>query len=839
MAQLNSDPQVREALIAFQQYLSDSLAPLVAADAISVLIKQPPQLVATELRAWIAAQYRSTGAAVPISDYLFHAIKKLHVMGQFKLIPEAPLAIYLDDLAQIILDYCPDEDRELLRTNLGLLGDTETSMVSNAAYLHRQVGTENPLAIQSRGSAQSGEMLTEVAKSNRQLAMLLERMESEPEPGTTPSGPMMSGRRRAELSSQIFSLAAGSSETGEEFRRYMEQLGRFGMEAQTDQIFHTLGETLPDWVAPASADDAGAASPSYQAEPIEAMRKIISLAEDNREGAKRLRELAHTAIEHVNTGALARAVSMLELSERIIAERDLDESAVEGIRQAGLKILDLNQLRKHAENQAEYPLLRRILNFFPEYRPAGLLESLQIEQKRDRRRLLLELLEVYGSAAREAVFGNLEGYLRGTVAQGNWYFPRNLIYLLRRIPRVEEDARLEVEIDAVTRLVQPGRAVPIVREAIAYLGQRKHPRAEQALIGCIRSLEDVVLKSNIPVEETKQMISLLDRAVSALARCGTPNAPRAVVEHGLKREARLGDTMARLASLAGQDLSGDREVVDRLLKALKSELPVKVLGFVVQKSSQNLKYLIEALSTTPAPEVHLAFEEIVKKFPAADFAKLATKALDGIEIGAYKAEAPSTGFSGTLEVFGLPKLLERLAESEANGVLSIKNKRGTMLGSISLQAGHFKECQAGELRGEDALYRLFEKPAAGTFEFIGAPAPEAAAASADGGELVPLIVEGMRRYDGYLRASALIPDGASFNPTETLATPHPQEEDAKLFEDLWNRVSAGETAAEAEATILKDPFRIRRLIAHWVEQGALVVKQEPSGNGGKESGKLI
>jgi hypothetical protein len=310
-----------------------------------------------------------------------------------------------------------------------------------------------------------------------------------------------------------------------------------------------------------------------------------------------------------------------------------------------------------------------------------------------------------------------------------------------------------------------------------------------------------------------------------------------VVEHGLKREARLGDTMARLSSLAGQDLSGDKEVVDRLLKALKSELPVKVLGFVVQKSSQNLKSLIEALSTTPAPEVRLTFEEIVKKFPAHDFAKLATKALDGFSIGGWTGEAPSAvlsgTLSGTLEVFGLPKLLEGLAESRATGVLNIKDKKGAIRGSISLQSGHFKEGQVGALRGEDAVYRLFEKPVAGTFEFVGGPAPAADTGNAAGGDVVPLIVEGMRRYDGYLRATALVPDGASFKPTETVATPHPQEADGELFQDLWHKVSAGATAAEAEAAILKDPFRIRRLIAHWLEQGALELKQETSGSGAK------
>jgi hypothetical protein len=90
------NPELQEALLELSQYLSDSVPPLVVADSIQVLMKYPPQAVLPTLRTWTAAQYRGSAASsVPISDYLFHAIKKIHMMGEFRLVPREPLDAYL------------------------------------------------------------------------------------------------------------------------------------------------------------------------------------------------------------------------------------------------------------------------------------------------------------------------------------------------------------------------------------------------------------------------------------------------------------------------------------------------------------------------------------------------------------------------------------------------------------------------------------------------------------------------------------------------------------------------------------------------------------------------
>ena len=98
------DPELQEALVEFQQYLSDSLPPLVVADSVQLLAKYPPEAILPTLRAWTAAQYRSgAGSAVPISDYLFHALKKIHMMAEFKLVGREPMEAYLlPDAAKIV-----------------------------------------------------------------------------------------------------------------------------------------------------------------------------------------------------------------------------------------------------------------------------------------------------------------------------------------------------------------------------------------------------------------------------------------------------------------------------------------------------------------------------------------------------------------------------------------------------------------------------------------------------------------------------------------------------------------------------------------------------------------
>src|SRR6478752_271333 len=91
--------EVREALDELHQYLSDFVPPLVVADSFQLLLRYSPELMASNIHSWTVSQYRG-GTEIPVSDYLFHAVKKVHLMGEFKLVPQGPFETFLTELKE-------------------------------------------------------------------------------------------------------------------------------------------------------------------------------------------------------------------------------------------------------------------------------------------------------------------------------------------------------------------------------------------------------------------------------------------------------------------------------------------------------------------------------------------------------------------------------------------------------------------------------------------------------------------------------------------------------------------------------------------------------------------
>ena len=98
MAKQTVDPQVREALWDLQRYLSDEVAPMMVTDSIEVLLRCHPKVAAEEIHGWLSNQTTGPASDAPVSDCLFHAMKKLHLMAEFNLIEEELLDRYLSAL---------------------------------------------------------------------------------------------------------------------------------------------------------------------------------------------------------------------------------------------------------------------------------------------------------------------------------------------------------------------------------------------------------------------------------------------------------------------------------------------------------------------------------------------------------------------------------------------------------------------------------------------------------------------------------------------------------------------------------------------------------------------
>jgi len=804
-----SSPEVREALEELQLYLADILPPLVVADAFKVLLKCPTSLTASHIQKWTAGQFRA-GSLIKLSDYIFFAVKKVFLIGEFRLVPRGPFEPFLEELKELVLAFTPEAERDALRANLARIAESKGALTASVDALIRQ-----ERRVPQTAAAAPVVLSPEDLRGFRHFSLLLERLSRQipdagvPEPGGSP-----------DVLAAALAAAIRSSHDPQELEQNLERLREIGLETETSSIFRVLANSLPAWAPPEPPPGALVQTPP-ESGAVEAMHRIVAQSEDPAQLAMRFSEMVKTAVERFNEGALPQAVRMLDLAERIVREKSVDTAMVEAVRSKGDEALDLERLRKFSEAQRYHALLRRFLNFFTATSPKGLLNELLREMKRERRKLILQLLEVHGPPARQEALDRLQPAFGQAEGDEKWYYRRNLLYLLRRIPPVRTDAPLDEDLNAAVRHAVLRFPAPLVREAVANLGQLKHERAESALLTLLDDLEKMLLKPGDSSYDPREIRLLLDRVVAALARFGSARARRAVVEHGLKKKGELGDAVARLSELAGQDLSGDAEIVERLLAALKASSPHKVLGIVVHPNDLHAKHFIDALSTTPSAPVRQAFEGLANRFPNLETGIAAASALASLDGAARIREAPDDTRSGELELFGLPALVQNLAESGLSGSLTLKDAGGEILGDVVLSGGKMKSCEARGLKGEEAFYQLLEKPTSGSFVFgRGAGVESSKADSVSLLEVPPLCLEGMRRYDELQQATALVPDDLKLKPTDVRPEHHPDELDGMFVNRLWKLASGGATPGDCDGALTADSYRIRRQLAFWVESGA-------------------
>ena len=118
-----------------------------------------------------------------------------------------------------------------------------------------------------------------------------------------------------------------------------------------------------------------------------------------------------------------------------------------------------------------------------------------------------------------------------------------------------------------SRLSEPGLPAPLVKEALAALGQIKHEKAESALISRVEGLEQLLSKKGDAPFDEAELQPLLERAVDD---AGAPrDADRRGASSWSTRSGRRGRSATRrraLPSSPAQDLSDDPELVAFLLQ---------------------------------------------------------------------------------------------------------------------------------------------------------------------------------------------------------------------------------------------------------------------------------
>ncbi|MCK5376458.1 MAG: DUF4388 domain-containing protein [Acidobacteria bacterium] len=829
-----------EERLLLKRYLSDEIAPMIFADSGSEIFDVPNHVVAKAIHSWIGDQV-SGATDLSASELLFHAAKKIHLLGELELIPREELKQYLESLQPVLMQLCPAEQRQTLEHSLKHLDASTGVSGSTVGVVHRSGGGGGGGVSGGVGSGVLGDVRGGAGTSPVQggapptpglgaehsglhrLNVLLDRLENQPVVAGGAGGAPALGQ--GVVLAQVVDEVATQAGSGKEFDTQMGFLQDMGVANLGTGVFRVLSQGLPDWAPPPHTAAVGEEPP---AGAVRAMQKVVKLSKNSDELMRRFSELVTVAVEEFNEGSLGRTVTMLDLAERMIFEKDVDDTIVKTVIDQTYPNLDQEQLRKLADVDDKRSMLQRVMNFFPKLRVEELLDELQIEERREQRRLLLKLLTVHGDEAREAVTEELQQSLTGANPLP-WYVDRNLVYLLRTIPRMKK-GELDREIDLLVEASDLSGPLPVVRESLTSLGQLEHVRADKTVAARVSELEDTLLGEKEIPHDSGEVHALLDTAVKLLALSNSPEARAAVVNHGLKRQAQLGDTRARLAKLGAQDLSGSPEILGRIVEALEQELPRRFLGLTMktQRKSEAIEHFISALSGTETPEVRQLLNDIALKHSGQDFAAAAARALTAL--GRAPAESreekvAAATLTGDLALFGLPNLLQNLADTGVTGTLTLIDPEGNSTAAVELVEGAMISASAGKLSNEIAVYQLLERPVTGRFVFVNMEGAEEAQAKAENAHSVmSLLLEGMRRYDEFSRAVSLVPDEARFEPGKKKPTDVKEDSDPNLAKKVWGEAARGIAPAICEPALAVDSYRVRRLYEHWVTEGSLVPK---------------
>jgi hypothetical protein len=804
---------IREAFLTFGRYLSDTIPPVEAVEPVCALLNEQPALMSSEIIRWASGQRHGGTENASITDYVFHGVNKLNYLMHLQLISPETMTPYLNSVKQQLLNHFPDEERRLLRESFDSIGTSEGELTPRVSVMRLKAKSRD-----IDGGTPEG--TTAEQTRNRRHSVLWNRLTSEVRQIMLSEKNGTNEERDEGVVPQLIAAAASDIQTSDEFRRFQQNLSTLRINPGTDHIFRTLSRSLPGWMIPTTGADAVQShNPA-----IEAMGQIIQLAEDRWEACKRFQDMVQAAIEQFNAGSLARAATMFDLALSVSERGKVDENTVDTVRKTAHVSLDLSRLRDAVKDRDRHRLLLKVLDFFHEFAVENMLESLRKEEKRDRRHLLLSMIEIFGDAARKAAFENLKSRLGDTNVAADWHFARNLVCILNAIPRTS-DIPVGEEVKVVSPFFKLSLPLPLIKEAIKHAGQNRCAESEALLIDTAEKLEQVVLDYVTSGKDPTQLVSLLDRTIFALAHFDTPTAHAMVIEHGVSRCDDWGDTASRLAYLSGQDLTAEKESLSLLIQFLKNNMPRKLLGMTIQKNEQRAVHAIKALSSTPAPIVRQTFESIVARHPESKFGKAAAAALKEFNASEQQSSAEHV-LTGDMDLFGLPDLLHQLNALRATGVLTLKDSKRQLAGIISLVAGRMRNCNAGRLEGLDAMYQLLEVPTRGFFAFQGQKSsgtgqqPDSPSLP----DLLPVLSEGMRRYDDLQRLRAIVPDFALLRRKEGEILTPIESEDADLVNEVW-QLTAGELSPErCEAACTADSYRIRSLLARWVETGVLTTE---------------
>ena len=797
-------PHSRDSVAELQSYLSDQLPPLLVAGAAMSLMRESHALVGQALHQWSLGQAR-IDPELSIGDLLYHCVRKIAMLGTLQLVDEHELREHLVALSKDILERCSGDDRARLEELLPRLTQELQAFFAPAAGLRHYRSSTHGEPSGPTTDKRSADH--ELARATRRLSVLISNLRT-----TLPKTGEGERSQRDQVLANVIATVAETARDTRELDRYVQELTRVGVsDSSLRGLLQALSTGLPNWAPVEHSRE-----PQQPSRKAGAMQRLLTLQGATVGPDQWMPEVLRLAVDHFNAGELGRAISLLEVAARSAAERKVERHLVERMHRAVWPTVDVERLREIAIQVGNHPQLRKFLSFFADASPEALIGQLETAQTQEERHLCVALLRAHGDAGRGAALQLLSEATVAGIRADNRETVRNALYLLRTVPGAISDE----ETHRVMLLCTTLQPAPVLREVVEYLSGREITSSEPVLIHLLHTLDSDLLqpeRASYPIEE---VLRLLGTVSKALLRFGTPTARKAVVDSCLGQKAYRREALGRLADLGLQDLSGDPTLVARLVQELDRELPPRMLRRFMRPDEEAIFSLVMALAGTPTPDIARSLEEVAASFPGR---RIGTAARDALERHRSRTvEPPSAGtpaFGGDIELFGLPTLLQTVEQNQLRGRLSLRDRAGIERAVMRFEDGRLVGCHNDALEGDAAFFQVFEDPFPGSFEFARLPA---GTESETGTAVLPLLLEALRRYDELQTARSVVPEGASLRRAGVAPTACANELDDAFVIEVWQRVEAGASPKEIARATSSDDFRVWNLVAHWVEEGALV-----------------
>jgi hypothetical protein len=178
-----------------------------------------------------------------------------------------------------------------------------------------------------------------------------------------------------------------------------------------------------------------------------------------------LENLINISINLFNSEHISFSAELLYIVQQTYNWSGIDEATREWLRNfRSVSELNISQLKGLIGKPDLRKVLMVFLTHFEDLNPYNLLSALAAERDRQQRRLLTSLIEAHGDAAAALIMDTLSKYPPQTANDKNWFFTRNLIYLLGRVAPKDPESQ-----QTAANLIGPFLRAPVFQLRIATL----------------------------------------------------------------------------------------------------------------------------------------------------------------------------------------------------------------------------------------------------------------------------------------------------------------------------------------------------------------------------------